>query len=223
MRRISIVFLSLWIPLISFAQLRGIKPGDILQVNGVKGIVFKVDEEGAHGQMMSVKAFRGKENLYCNKSSRLKGLKMADENNGQVNTEELLSFTQAKGISLSDYPVFNWCKSLGEGWYIPSVNQLKAFVNYWVGNTDVVVDWEEDGDEPSKASDDTTPHTKLVNDKLLNAGGIPFLNGVFTSTLDDGKKVEVFYFNKEDGKWTFEKINPMKIDAFCVGRAFFDF
>jgi hypothetical protein len=67
------------------------------------------------------------------------------------------------------------------------------------------------------------PHTKKVNNILLEAGGVPFLNGVFSSTLNKSKKVDVFDYNKEDGKWTFNKMNPMKIDAFCVGRAFFDF
>lgn len=126
-----------------------------------------------------------------------------------------------KGISLTNYPVYNWCKSLGDGWYVPSINQLKAFVNYWLGNTDVEVDWEED--ENVNSVDDSMPHTKVVNNILLEAGGIPFLNGVFTSTLDASKKVDVFEYNKDDGKWKFYKINPMKLDAFCVGRAFYDF
>lgn len=90
-----------------------------------------------------------------------------------------------------------------------------------LGNTDVEVDWEED--ENVNSVDDSMPHTKVVNNILLEAGGIPFLNGVFTSTLDASKKVDVFEYNKDDGKWKFYKINPMKLDAFCVGRAFYDF
>lgn len=62
----------------------------MLQVNGVKGIVFNVYEDGTHGQMMSVKAFRGKQNLYCVKSAYLKGVSMLDENDGKANTDELL-------------------------------------------------------------------------------------------------------------------------------------
>ena len=188
MRQIITILIACFTSLICSAQVKNVKKGDVLQVNGVKGIVFNVNEDGTHGQMMSVKAFRGKQNLYCVKSAYLKGISMLDEN---------------------------------DGWYIPSINQLKAFVNYWLGNTDVEVDWEED--ENVNSVDDSMPHTKVVNNILLEAGGIPFLNGVFTSTLDASKKVDVFKYNKDDGKWKFYKINPMKLDAFCVGRAFYDF
>lgn len=180
MRQIITILIACFTSLICSAQVKNVKKGDVLQVNGVKGIVFNVNEDGTHGQMMSVKAFRGKQNLYCVKSAYLKGISMLDENDGKANTDELFAYASAKGISLTNYPVYNWCKSLGEGWYIPSINQIKAFINYWLGNTDVEVDWEED--ENVNAVDDSMPHTKVVNNILLEAGGIPFLNGVFTST-----------------------------------------
>lgn len=173
MRQIITILIACFTSLICSAQVKNVKKGDVLQVNGVKGIVFNVNEDGTHGQMMSVKAFRGKQNLYCVKSAYLKGVSMLDENDGKANTDELFAYASAKGISLANYPVYNWCKSLGEGWYIPSINQIKAFVNYWLGNTDVEVDWEED--ENVNAVDDSMPHTKVVNNILLEAGGIPFL------------------------------------------------
>lgn len=161
MRQIITILIACFTSLICSAQVKNVKKGDVLQVNGVKGIVFNVYEDGTHGQMMSVKAFRGKQNLYCVKSAYLKGVSMLDENDGKANTDELFAYASAKGISLTNYPVYNWCKSLGDGWYIPSINQLKAFVNYWLGNTDVEVDWEED--ENVNAVDDSMPHTKVVN------------------------------------------------------------
>lgn len=223
MYKVYILIISIFVALTCNAQVKNVKKGDILQVNGVRGIVFNVNEVGTHGQMMSVKAFRGKKDLYCTKSSYLKGLSMLDENDGKANTAELFSYAASNGIDLSNYPVYNWCKSLGNGWYIPSINQLKSFINYWLGNTDVEVEWEEDDEVQVSSSDDSTPHTKIVDNILLEAGGIPFLNGVFSSSLDNSKKVDVFEYNKEDGKWKFVKMNPMKIDKFCVGRAFFDF
>ena len=73
MRNIAFLLISYLIPLICNAQVKDVRKGDILQVNGVKGIVFNVNEDGTHGQMMSVKAFRGKKDLFCTKSSYLKG------------------------------------------------------------------------------------------------------------------------------------------------------
>lgn len=72
MRQIITILIACFTSLICSAQVKNVKKGDVLQVNGVKGIVFNVNEDGTHGQMMSVKAFRGKQNLYCVKSAYLK-------------------------------------------------------------------------------------------------------------------------------------------------------
>lgn len=222
MKRLLFLLFTVFLPMFVLAQVHGVKKGDILIVNGVKGIVFSTDNDGEHGRMMSVKAFRGKENLFCSKSSMLRNISMRSETDGKANTAELLRVAEENHIDLVNYPVFKWCKSLGIGWYIPSIEEMKIFINYWVGNTDVEVDWDEDEDVTS-AAPSSTPHTKIVNDLLMQAGGTPFLNGVFTSTLDADKKLDIFEYNKIDGRWTFNKVNPMKVDSYCVGRAFFDF
>lgn len=221
MKKSLLLIIAIFTSVFCEAQYRDVKIGDVLTINGVKGIVFNVNEDGTHGQIMSVKAFRAKKDLFCSKSSYLKNLSMTSEYDGKQNTQELYVFCVANHIPLVNFPVFNWCKSLGDGWYIPSILQLKSFVNYWLGNFEVAVNWEED--EEDIVIDDSVPHTKIVNTALLEAGGIPFLNGVFSSTLDNKHKVDVFEYNKEDGKWKFKKVNPMKIDKFCVGRAFYDF
>ena len=199
------------------AQLSDVKLGDVLVVNGVKGIVFQIDEDGCHGTMMSVKAFRSKQNAYSVKSSYLKGLKMSSRTDGLKNTYEVFEKSYSERIPIKNYPVFQWCWSLGQGWYIPSVEQLEIFVNYWLGNT-VETDWEED----DVVADDI-PHTQKVNQILLDAGGIPFLNGVYTSTMDENGKVSVYNYNKQKKFWQFKQVNPMKMDELSVGRAFYDF
>ena len=57
MRQIITFLIACFTSLICSAQVKNVKKGDVLQVNGVKGIVFNVNEDGTHGQMMSVKAF----------------------------------------------------------------------------------------------------------------------------------------------------------------------
>lgn len=209
-------------PSTAYAQLQGVKTGDVLVLKGVRGIVFEVNDEGTHGKMMSVDGFRGTKDLYCSKASHLKKIDMQSETDGSANTKALFDYASANGISLSEFPVYQWCKSLGEGWYIPSVGELKSFINYWLGNTDTEEDWEED-EEVSVSSDDDVSHTKKVDRILLDAGGIPFINGVFTSTIGKGRKVDVFNHDKKAGKWMFTKTAPMDIDKFCVGRAFYNF
>ncbi len=219
-----ITLIALFISLNCFAQFKDVKIGDVLTVNGVSGIVFKVDDNGTHGQMMSVKAYRGKKDLFCSKSSYLKNLSMRNEHDGKQNTEELYKYCESNNFSLTAFPVFNWCKSLGPDWYIPSILQIKEFVNYWLGNNDLVMAWDDEDEEEGNAMVDATlPHSKTVDKILLEAGGIPFLNGVFSSTMDEKHKVDILDYNKEEGKWKFKKVNPMKIDKFCVGRAFYNF
>lgn len=202
----------------TYGQVSNVKKGDILVVNGVKGIVFKVDESGCHGSMMSVKAFRSPKNSYTSKASNLKGLKLLSKTDGMANTLELFNKASNSNVLLYNYPVFQWCKSLGNGWYIPAVEQLEEFVNYWLGNT-IEVDWDDEEDVVSEA----IPHKQKVNNILLEAGGIPFLNGVFTSTMDINGKIYVYIYDKKKDYWQFKQVNPMKMDELSVGRAFYDF
>jgi len=222
MRNIVTLFFSFLCTLSLSAQISNVKKGDILVVDGVKGIVFSVDESGCHGTMMSIKAFRGKNNIFCSKSSSLRKVSMSSATDGKANTQELFSYVSVKGLNIEEFPVFNWCKSLGDGWYIPSIEQLKAFVNYWLGNDELEIDWGED-DSSQSQDDDSTPHTKKINNIIMREGGIPFLNGVFSSTLSKDKKIDVFEYNKADGTWTFSSKSPNRIDKFSVGRAFYDF
>lgn len=204
-----------------FAQFYGIKRGDILNINGVKGIAFWVNEDGTHGTIMSVKAFRGAQNLYCTKGSIIKGINMNDTQDGKKNTFAVYDFSKNYNAPMSLFPVFEWCQKLGEGWYIPSVEQLKQFVNYWLGNYIEEENWDDESEVDEQPKEYS--HKKEVNRILLDAGGIPFLNGVFTSTKDEKGKVYVFKYDKKKDFWEFVSLNPMKIDKGCVGRAFYDF
>lgn len=197
------------------------KQGDIITINGTKGIVFYVDETGEHGTAMSVNAFRSKKNLFCTKSSMLNKINMTNPDNGQKNTQELYNYANQKRISLSLFPVFHWCKSLGDKWYIPSIEQLKEFINYWLGNS-ITIDWDDENTEED-SSETGINHKKKVNHILLDAGGIPFLNGVFSSTIDKKGKLVVFNYDSQKDVWEFIKVDPMKIDQYCTGRAFCDF
>ena len=86
----------------SLAQFSNVQKGDVLSINGVKGIVYAVNEDGTHGTIMSVKAFRGAKNLYCAKASYLKGLEMSDQTDGKkIHLPYLITFLQIKFHYLS--------------------------------------------------------------------------------------------------------------------------
>ena len=195
--------------------------GDVLDINGVKGIVFQVDESGSHGKIMSVKAFRGRKNLYCSKSSFLKDIPMDSTDDGYLNTKKLFEHVVDKNISIDEFPVYKWCASLGAGWYIPSIDELKEFINYWLGNEVEEVDWDNEDIEEEEIDD--VSHKQKVNNVLLESGGVPFLNGVFTSTKSDKDKVHVYVYDRQKDYWEFVLLSPMKMDSYTVGRAFYKF
>ena len=97
--------------------------GDYYNNNGKQGIVFWVDETGQHGKIVSLT--ESPSNLqWTSDEQELKCLIGAnDENNGANNMAKV---KQISGWE-SKYPIFKWCADLGEGWYIPAIEELKMF------------------------------------------------------------------------------------------------
>lgn len=207
----------------AYAQFSGVKTGDIIDIKGSKAIVYQVDESGTHGSAMSIAALRGVGDSWCNDKKLGKQLPlMTDERNGQANTRALVNFAQQRG-ALSRFPIFEWCTKLGEGWYVPSLKELEAFVNFWVGN-EQTIDWDsEEADEMENKIDESKPYYRQINQKMVEAGGVPFLNGVFTSTVTPNDKVYVFVFDRQKNSWSFKKWSKTNLSKYFVGRAFYKF
>ena len=207
--------------LAAHAQFTDVNTGDIIDVNGTKAIVYQVDDTGTHGTAMSIKCLRGVSDSWCNDSKLGKLLPpMTDEKDGKANTKAVMDFAKSRN-ALAKFPVFNWCAELGEGWYVPSLKELEAFVNYWLGN-EQTIDWDAD-EEVENQIDESKPYYKQVNMKIVEAGGVPFLNGVFTSTVTPDGKVYVFWFDRQKNSWSFKKTSKNSLSKYYVGRAFYKF
>lgn len=198
-----------------------VKKGDILEINGVKGVVFQVDENGEHGCMMTIKAFRGVKNAWCSKGKYVDEIATDSKTDGMKNTQAVFDYVAQNNIDIKEFPVFAWCKNLGEGWYLPSIAQLEVFINYWLGN-DNELDWDED-DDSDKQIDESIPQPQLINHKMLDAGGIAFTSGVYTSSKTEKGDIYTYYYNPIKKWWKFLKRNPMNLDRGVLGRAFYDF
>lgn len=98
------------------------KVGDIYDKDGVKGMVVTVDDSGEHGLLLSL---RGTDDRWC-KGDIKTAIGAVDENDGAVNLETVKNYIASKGLSIDDFPLFKWVEELGEGWYIPSKNELLA-------------------------------------------------------------------------------------------------
>ena len=97
------------------ADVRPYKVGDIVEVDGVKGVVFQVNTDGYSGKVVSMAQSANK--LIWSKSSGKK-LSISNTKDGHSNT--------AKISNLSNFPAFEWCKNLGEDWYLPAQDELTA-------------------------------------------------------------------------------------------------
>lgn len=202
--------------------------GDIIDINGVKALVFQIDDEG-HGTAMAVKALRGKKNAWCTNLKYLKKLPATSNADGEENTKAVLEYIKSSNLDITQFPAFEWCQKLGKGWYIPSWEEMKDFVNYYLGN-EQEFDW--DSEEEFDANEGTvTP--KALNEKMVDAGGIPFLGnaipgsgltvGVYTSTMTDNYSVYIYQYNSQKNNYRFRVTPVNQLDLFTIGRAFHKF
>ena len=53
------------------------------------------------------------------------GVGATDKDNGKVNMDKIKAISDWQ----NKYPAFKWCADLGDGWYLPSINELKAIYN----------------------------------------------------------------------------------------------
>lgn len=97
--------------------------GDIFDENGVKGLVVLVDDSGRHGLIMSLDSFSGK---WTTEKNIIVGCN--DESDGQNNMDILTQYIAENNMSWSQFPLFEWCKNKGKGWYIPSKDEVKDII-----------------------------------------------------------------------------------------------
>ena len=99
------------------------KVGDYYNDGTKEGVVFEVSADGKHGKIVSM-------------TQSAKALKWASDTKEQMrligansNTDGAVNMAKVKAISdwKSKYPVFKWCADLGDGWYLPAIEELKKF------------------------------------------------------------------------------------------------
>ena len=136
------------------------KIGSLFNENGLKGIVVYVDNTGQHGLIMSLEANGSR----WSKGGDLKTeTECFDKNDGQKNFEAIEHYINETGSSWEIFPVFEWAKNLGEGWYIPANAELELIAKAVNGGS-------------------MTYNEKVVNEfgkKIKSAGGDQLINKGF--------------------------------------------
>lgn len=108
----------------------------IVDVDGVKGVVFWVDEAKPNiGKIISGAGVQIKWGTAS--ATTYSWATDIDTDNGAANHEFVLN---VEGSNAATYPAVYYCNSLGEGWRLPTVNEVKELVKTYYG---VVGDLEE--------------------------------------------------------------------------------
>ena len=147
------------------------------EVAKVEGIVFAVSEDGFHGKILSLQ-----EGSSLAWSTTGAADNTDDEDDGMAN----FTTVKAKDPSFASYPAFAWCASLGEGWYIPAVNEVLLIRTVWQANKTLLDNkFTEIGATPLSA-------TKYVSSKGNNQASYYYSS---TEYADSPNKILSVSFN----------------------------
>lgn len=107
--------------------------GQVYEIDGVKGMVYKTTKNGRHGMMMSLEVLDKAQFLKDKKLSTT--LCSPDTLNGMENMKAIEKLIADKNLSWDVFPMFKWAKDLGEGWYIPSLYETVELLEALSGGT----------------------------------------------------------------------------------------
>lgn len=134
--------------------LRRYEVGDLYDRDGVKGVVCIVSDEGTHGLVISL------EQIYLTWSEfrkpDLRTVGAGNRTDGEENMRTVEAYIAANGLSWADFPAFKWCREQGEGWYLPSIDELLTIGHNYNGG--------------SRMKNNRQARNKF-NDALKDAGG----------------------------------------------------
>lgn len=156
--------------------------GDLYDVDGVRGLVCQLSEDGTHGLVLSL------DEIYLPWSTfrkpDLQAVGATDRGDGRVNMRTVAEYIAANGLTWDDFPAFKWCREKGEGWYLPAIDELLNIGHNYNGG--------------SRASNNRRAH-KFFNDRLKAAGGkrMDRLVYYFSSTEVDARNAYTSHMNIE--------------------------
>lgn len=127
------------------------------EVAKVEGIVFAVSEDGKSGKVFSKFEVTG---YQWSLSGTVDNTDDADD--GSVNTAAVAAL-ESVDLNTIQYPVFDYCAGLGNGWYVPAVNELVAI---------------------HTLRGDLSIHKNALNTKLTEVGGTGFSEVLYYSSTE---------------------------------------
>lgn len=94
------------------------KVGDYYDDGKKQGVVFEVSADGKHGKIVSLE-----ESIALTWSLTTRCIGTDSKHDGAYNMAKVKRIADWR----EEYPAFAWCANLGEGWYLPAIEELKLF------------------------------------------------------------------------------------------------
>ena len=99
--------------------------GQVYDDNGVRGLVISLDESGMHGVMISLEESSDPRFLaWSTIRNPAPETGATDKLDGEKNMQAVERYIAENGLSWDNFPAFKWCRDLGEGWYLPALDEL---------------------------------------------------------------------------------------------------
>lgn len=157
--------------------------GDIYDKDGVKGIVTMLYDGGIHGLVMSLdEACLAWSTL---PRKKIKNTGANDRHDGKKNMAAIEKYIADNNLSWEDFPAFKWCRDKGEGWFLPSIEELWAAGTMYMGGTRIA---------------SNRRMRRYFNENMEIAGGTP-INGLMfyhSSTEDKDTRFSLYsHMNSE--------------------------
>lgn len=107
--------------------------GELYRNGPVKGIVVLVNDLGRHGLIVSLEEANLPWSTLEGKMRREIGASSLSD--GEENMKAVEKYIGEHGLAWKDFPAFEWCRNLGDGWYLPSLNEMYAFGTIYNGGS----------------------------------------------------------------------------------------
>lgn len=157
--------------------------GDIYDKDGVKGIVTLLYDGGLHGLVMSLDEACLAWSTLPRKKTKNTGAN--DRHDGKKNMVAIEKYIADNNLSWEDFPAFKWCRDKGEGWFLPSIEELWGAGTMYMGGTRIA---------------SNRKMRRYFNESMERAGGTP-INGLMfyhSSTEDKDTRFSLYsHMNSE--------------------------
>ena len=151
--------------------------GEIYEEGDVRGVVVLLTDGGRHGVVMSLDEACLEWSTIRSKELKIVGA--MSMTNGVENMATVERFIAQNGLKWSDFPAFEWCRAHGEGWYLPSLNELWSAGTMYLGGSRVAVN---------------RPLRKAFNATVEMAGGQPLSNSMYYFSSTEDKDVRYAHY-----------------------------